>query len=207
MQNCKTACAQLQRSGMLPLQQHAPEVTERLRRGVATGHAVDNRGKARLHDTMGSCVATAPTPGFGSTVEEALVKFEVESGAVRCVEDTVLQALACVIDEERSWEVDIVIGREYREGRNLKGHMMSLFKANTEEGTRMKQGDLYLFCRLMYDKEIPVSLCMSSKCNRYLLHLDRYLIDQIFLTSKLAHANSAMCINASWTMLCIECRR
>ncbi len=39
----------------------------------------------------------------------------------------------------------------------------------------------------------PVPSCMFSACNRYLLHLDKYLINQIFLRSKLAHANSAMC--------------
>ena len=40
-------------------------------------------------------------------------------------------------------------------GRNLKAHVQGRYQANTEVGTRVKQGDWYLFCCLVYDKDIP----------------------------------------------------
>ena len=78
-----------------------------------------------------------------------------ESNAAQSIEDTVLKALTCVIDEERGREAEVVMRQSGREGRNLEGHIKSLFKGDTEEGTRMKLGDWYLFCRLMYGKDIP----------------------------------------------------
>ena len=98
-------------------------------------------------------LATASATRLITTTEEV----ESQGDATTCLtpEDTVLKALTCVIDEERSKELDVVIDRGGRERRNLKGHINTLFRSNTEEGTRMKQGHWYLFCRLMYGKDIP----------------------------------------------------
>ena len=60
-----------------------------------------------------------------------------------------------MIDEERGREAEELMRQSGHEGRNLKEHIKTLFKGNTEEGTRMKQGDWYLFCRLMFGGNIP----------------------------------------------------
>ena len=101
----------------------------------------------------GSSLAIASASLLVATTDEA----HLRGDAVTCLmpEDTVLKALTGVIDEERGREMDIVIDREDREGRNLKKHIKSLFTSTTEEGTRMKQGDYYLFWWMMYCKGIP----------------------------------------------------
>ena len=50
---------------------------------------------------------------------------------------------------------EVLMRQTGREGRNLKRHIKTLFKGNTDEGTQMKLGDWDLFCRPLYDKEIP----------------------------------------------------
>ena len=99
--------------------------------------------------------AVAPASIPAAAMDDSCAQGDADAAVVKRIENTVLEALTSVIDEERGREVEAVIRRGDREGRNLKGHIKSLFKANTEEGTRMKQGDWFLFCRLMYGKDIP----------------------------------------------------
>ena len=98
-----------------------------------------------------SLPTTSATPPATTRTDDA-VQGDGKSAPKNSMEDTVLEALTRVIDEGRSREV---VARGDREARNLKGHISSLFKANTEEGTRMKQGDWYLYCRMMFGKGIP----------------------------------------------------
>ena len=100
-------------------------------------------------------LATTPASRPATTTQETLTEGNADSCEADKAEDRVLEALTRVIDEDRGREVEAVIKRGGHDGRNLKGHIKSLFKANSEEGTRMNQGDWYLFCRLIYGKAIP----------------------------------------------------
>ena len=88
---------------------------------------------------LGSSPATASATLLAVTRGEADVQGDAMTTPT--LEDTALKTLTCAIDEERGREMDVVIGRGGCDGRNLKEHIKSIFIANTEEGTRTKQGD------------------------------------------------------------------
>ena len=102
-------------------------------------------------EALEQAAATGPT----TVTNMASVQGDGEACPVKTIEANVLEALTSAIDQERARETEIVMSRNNSEGRNLKEHIKSLFMANTEEGTRTKQADWFLFCRLTYGKDIP----------------------------------------------------
>ena len=99
--------------------------------------------------------ASGSASGTSSDEDEASNGNPAGPGQGVSPEQIIVREVHEIIDSSHGVEAIQFLDRGGKQAAFLRAHVDSLFKENTEEGSRMKLGDWTLYCRLVYSKSIP----------------------------------------------------